>query len=210
MAKIQRGIFGGFSGTIGGMVFSSWKGRPVVKKLPVRSKKDPSPAQLEQRVKFTLLGNFFKPLVPVLNKAFEKSKLHMTGFNKAISDNKDIITGDYPDFRIDYTKVILCKEEVGRKDAVTVAAGADGKLIFTVGKNALYDMRTMSTLFFIAAYEEESERWIYKMDPVLSDDQTCELNLNPFQSKAVHTYAGIMPYVGKYTSSLYTGMVSIP
>jgi hypothetical protein len=66
-----------------------------------------------------------------------------------------------------------------------------------------------SALFFIAAYEEESLGWIYKMNPELSDDQTCELDLKPFRSKAVHTYAGIMPPVGRYSTSLYTGRITV-
>ena len=39
MATIQKGIFGGLRGKLGGLSFSSWNGIPVVKKLPVRSKK---------------------------------------------------------------------------------------------------------------------------------------------------------------------------
>jgi len=210
MGKIKSGLFGQLSGRVGNVIYSSWRGTQVVKKLPAPRQTGPSPAQLEQQTKFRLLMNFFTPLTPVLNKAFEKSNLRMTGLNKAVSNNKDRLTGRYPDIRIDYAEVILCKDILQKADVITVTAGSEGKLNFKVDKNVLYDMRGPSALFFIAAYEEELNRWIYKMNPVLSDDYTCELDLSPFHSKSVHTYAGIMPSYGRCTTSLYTGIITVP
>ena len=120
------------AGKLGGVVGSSWKGKQIVRKLPAPRKTESSPAQLRQQAKFSQLVNFLKPITPILNKAFEKSKLPMTAFNKALSNNQNAITGIYPDFKIDYTNVILCKGYIRNGDIVAVMTNAEGKLILSV------------------------------------------------------------------------------
>jgi Family of unknown function (DUF6266) len=209
MATLRKGLFGGFSGKLGGVVGSSWKGILVVKKLPAPRKTGPSPAQLEQQARFSQLVSFLRPVTPLLNKAFEKSNLNMSAFNKALSNNQNAVTGIYPDFKIDYSKVILCKGYIRNGDVIELVAGSEGKLILSVCKSSLYRIAAIWTLFFIAAYEQESGQWIYKMNPKLTDNQTYELDLSPFRSKSFHTYAGFMPATGASTISLYTGMITV-
>ena len=191
MATLRKGILGGFSGKVGGVVGSTWKGKQVLRSLPAPRKTGPSPAQLEQQARFTLLVSFIRPVTPILNKAFEKSNLNMSAFNKALSNNQDAVTGNYPDFKIDYTKVILCKGYIRNGDVIELVAGSEGKLILSVNKSSLYSITWIRTLFFIAAYEEESGRWIYKMNPKLTADQTYELDLSPFRSKSFHIFPAL-------------------
>jgi Family of unknown function (DUF6266) len=209
MATLRKGILGGFSGKVGGVVGSTWKGKQVLKSLPSPRKTGSSTAQLEQQAKFTQLVNFLKPITSILTKAFEKSNLPMTAFNKAMSNNQNAVTGIYPDFKIDYTKVILCKDFIRNGDVITVEANAEGKLILSVSKSSLFSVAAIWKLFFIAAYEEESGRWIYKMNPELAADQTYVLDLSQFHSKPFHTYAGFMAVHGASTISLYSGMITV-
>ena len=209
MATLKNGLFGQFSGKIGGVVGSSWKGKQVVKKLPGPRKTGPSPVQLKQQARFTQLIGFLKPITPILNKAFEKTKLQMTAFNKAFSNNKNAVTGIYPDFTIDYTNVILCKGSIRNPNVITVMVNSEGKMVLSVSKSSLYSIAAIWTLFFIAAYNEESRRWIYVMNPAPASDQTYELDLSLFRSKSFHTYAGFMPATGSSTISLYTGIITV-
>jgi hypothetical protein len=209
MATLRKGILGGFSGKVGGVVGSTWKGKQVVKGLPAPRKTGPSPAQLEQQARFGQLVSFLRPVTPLLNQAFEKSNLNMSAFNKALSNNQSAVTGIYPDFKIDYTKVILCKGYIRNGEVTKAVAGSEGKLILSVCKSSLYSIAAIWTLFFIAAYEEESGQWIYIMNPKSAGDQMYELDLSPFRSKSVHTYAGFMAATGSSTISLYTGMITV-
>jgi hypothetical protein len=209
MATLKDGLFGGFSGKVGGVVGSTWNGIQVVKKLPAPRKNGSSPAQLEQQAKFRLLVNFLKPITPILNKAFEKSKFPMTAFNKALSNNQNAITGIYPDYKMDYTNVILCKGYIRNGDVIKVMTNSEGKLILSLNKSSLYSIAAIWTLFFIAAYEEESGRWIYKMNTESTADQFYGLDLSPFRSKSFHIYSGFLPATGASTISLYSGMITI-
>lgn len=209
MAILKNGLFGGFSGKVGGVVGSSWKGKQIVKKLPGPRKTESSPAQLTQQTKFSKLVNFLKPVTPILNKAFEKSKLNMTAFNKAFSNNQNAITGIYPDYTIDYANVILCKGYIQNGDVVKVMINAEGKMVLSLNKSSLYSIPWIWTLFFIAAYEEETGRWIYKMNPELTADQSYELDLSQFRSKSFHIYSGFMPATGASTISLYNGVITV-
>jgi hypothetical protein len=181
----------------------------VLKTLPAQRKTGPSPAQLEQQAKFGQLVSFLRPITPLLNQAFEKLNLNMSAFNKAFSNNQDAFTGTYPDFKIDYTKVILCKGYIRDADVVQVAVNANGKLILLVSQNSLYSIAEIWKLFFIAAFEEESGRWIYTLNPKSSGDQKYELDLILFRSKSCHVYTGFMSTAGASTISLYTGMITI-
>ncbi|HZZ75596.1 MAG TPA: DUF6266 family protein, partial [Puia sp.] len=144
-----------------------------------------------------------------LNKAFENSKLNMTGFNKALSDNKNAVTGTYPDFKIDYPNVLLGKNLIRNLSTISVSVGSQGKLNFSLNKESLYRFKQIWTLLFIAAYEEVSQQWIYKINPEVSTNQSCELDVSAFRSGIVHTYAGFVPSSGSYTNSFYTGMISV-
>jgi hypothetical protein len=209
MATFRKGILGGFSGKVGDVVGSTWKGKQVIRKLPAPGKTGPSPAQLKQQARFGKLVGFLRPVTPLLNQAFEKSNLNMSAFNKALSNNQNAITGVYPDFKIDYTKVILCKGYIRNGEVIEVVAGSEGKLILSVCKSSLYSIVAIWRLFFIAAYEEESGRWIYTMNPKSAGDQRYALDLSAFRSKSVHTYAGFMAATGSSSISLYTGMVTV-
>jgi len=209
MATLKNGLFGQFSGRIGGVVGTSWKGKQVVKKLPARRKTGPTPAQLQQQAKFSLLMGFLKPIKSILEKAFEKTKLPMTALNKAMSDNQNAVTGIYPDFKMDYANVTLCKGAIRNPDVLKVAASSEGKLILSINRSSLYSVAAIWTLFYIAAYEEESRRWVYVINPEPADDKTYELDLSRFRSKSFHTYVGFMPATGNSTISLYTGMITV-
>ncbi len=191
------------------MVGSSCKGKHVVKKLLARRKTEPTQAQLQQQAKFSLLMVFLKPVKLILNQAFEKTKLPMTAFNKAFSNNQNAITGIYPDYKIDYANVSLCKGAIRNPDVIIVEANSDGKLILSVSRSSLYSIAAIWTLFFIAAYEVESKRWIYVMNPPLTDHQTYEIDLSLYRSKSFHVYTGFMPATGASTISLYTGMITV-
>lgn len=62
MGKLQKGILGGFSGTVGTVVGSNWRGKDIIRSRPKSSGKAPTEAQLLQRLKFKLVIGFVTPL----------------------------------------------------------------------------------------------------------------------------------------------------
>lgn len=70
MATIKQGILGGFSGRVGTIVGTSWKGIAVMKSLPLSVANPKTAGQVGQRTKFSsvvalasvILSSIIKPL----------------------------------------------------------------------------------------------------------------------------------------------------
>lgn len=88
MGIIKQGILGGFSGKVGGVVGSSWKGIAVMKAKPLSVANPKTAAQTTQRNAFAFMVAFAKKIlastIKPLNDKFVQGK---SGFNAFISRN---------------------------------------------------------------------------------------------------------------------------
>ena len=62
MGTIKKGILGGFSGKVGTVVGSSWKGISYMRSLPLKVRNPRTLRQLDQRSKFAIALGYLKPL----------------------------------------------------------------------------------------------------------------------------------------------------
>ena len=112
MGTIKKGILGDFSGKVGNVVGATWNGIGYMRSLPTKVRNPRTPGQLEQRMKFSMIGSLMKNLAPVLQIGYKNaaSGKGRSTFSMAMSDNlKGAITGEYPDLTIDYPNVRLAK-----------------------------------------------------------------------------------------------------
>lgn len=111
MAKYKKGINGPISGKVGAVVGSKWRSIHYLRSLPKPSNKGPSPAQIIHRAKFAMVITFLRPITDVLNLGFSDSnQSKLTGYNLAVrSVFADAVTGQYPDFKIDYPNFKISK-----------------------------------------------------------------------------------------------------
>ena len=108
MDTVSKNIFGEISGKVGKFVYSSWKGKPYVRSLPEHVSNPKTQGQLEQRAKFKTMIRFLQPLTLFLRVGFYKKTSTMSPFNSAMSYNyKNALAGSYPDYSIDYSKVLV-------------------------------------------------------------------------------------------------------
>ena len=210
MAIYKNAILGEFSGTIGAVVGSSWKGIPVIRSKPIRKKTGTSVLQDQQRAKFLLMSRFLHPLTDLLNQTFQKSAVGMSCFNKAFSENKGAITGDYPVIRIDYPKIILSKGRLPLGEPPTISSPESGKLLLTWKTgDGISELLTAGGVF-IAAYNEEFNRWILGQDDIREGNNSFMLDLTPFMGKQVQTYVGFISRNGqKIAQSRWMGAVDV-
>jgi len=108
MAKLVEGVLGGFRGKVGTVVGNIWKGIATMR-VHVKSISNPqTAAQLEQRAKFSVMIQFLKPLTDFVRTTFKHFAIKQTSFNAAMSYNvTHAITGVYPVYEIDYSKVLV-------------------------------------------------------------------------------------------------------
>lgn len=105
MAILKQGILGGFSGKVGPVVGFTWRGKQVIRAKATSVRNPRTPAQLEQRAKFTLVGRFVRANTPYLRVGFAGSG-GISPVNAAMSRTiREAVTGAYPNFTLDWGKV---------------------------------------------------------------------------------------------------------
>ncbi|MEH3113525.1 DUF6266 family protein [Pedobacter terrae] len=111
MATYSKGANGAFSGKVGSVIGSNWRSVDYLRGLPKKSSKTSTEAQLAQRTKFTLAAQYLSPIKDILNIGFKDKQLNkITGYNAAVKIFlNQAVTGNYPDFEIDFSKVVISK-----------------------------------------------------------------------------------------------------
>ncbi len=212
MGKFEKGYLGGFSGKVGTAVGSTWKSFNVLRSNPPSKRKGkPTDLQLQRQAKFTVITNFLLPLTDLLNQTYAKSAAaRMSGFNKAFSVNNEAVTGVFPDFLVDYPKILLSKGSLPNVSNPTAASTVAGKLAFSWIDNSNINSALSSDLAFVAAYNEELKHWVFLQKAAARNAAGVILDVTPFSGKPVQTYIGVMSADRKkVAASLYTGMVNI-
>ncbi len=110
MATYNQGILGAFSGKVGTVIGTTWKGRHIMKARATSYHNANTPLQLAQRMRFSLMMQFLKNVKPQIDLGFAPSSQSMSPFNVAMRDNlNEAVTGSYPDIEIDFSKISLSR-----------------------------------------------------------------------------------------------------
>jgi hypothetical protein len=114
MARYKNGINGAFSGKVGTVVGSSWRGIDLMRSLPEPSKKAPTEKQLNQRFVFAMVNSWLKPLRALIWIGYQIFTGNKTPMNGCVSYHmKHAVDGDSPiEYVINFAKVILSRGEL--------------------------------------------------------------------------------------------------
>jgi len=105
MGKLNMGILGGFSGTVGTVVGSTNKrGEDIIRVKSKKQRTTSSPGQINQRSKFSLVTGFLLPISNLLKIGFKGAAGNlMSPYNYACRAALiDAVTGTAPDYALDY------------------------------------------------------------------------------------------------------------
>jgi len=187
MAKLSsNSIFGNVSGSIGEVVFSSWKGIPYVRAKAVSVKNPKSDAQLDQRIKFTAIIIFLKALTVFLRVGFKNDKIPMSPFNAAMSYNLlNALTGSYPDYELDYSKVRVSQGYLPGVLNPEVKSTSSGDILFTWEDNSfetdsraddsvllvVYNSIKQQAVFTVDGYPRYSRRQVISLPEIFEGDE---------------------------------------
>jgi hypothetical protein len=213
MGKFSKGIFGNFSGKIGQVVGSSWRGTDYLKSLPrINKNRQPSPAQLEQQAKFAMVTAFLGPIREVLNIGFRNAPSAATTYNHALADNiKFAITGVFPSLALDYSLLQLSRGVMPGGTNSTVTALPGGALQFTWGDNTGKGKALATDLVVALVYSPELNDSEYSIGAATRADQSLTFVLPAdFSGKVVETWILWAASNGKeVTATNYTGAVTV-
>lgn len=218
MARIHKGILGGFSGTVGNVVGGNWKGIDYMRSQTTKHNYKPTQAQLEQQAKFALMGGFLQTMSGLLMESFRNYAVKMTGFNNAFSYNiKNGISGVYPAFEIDYTKVLVSRGDLPNSTAPVVTAEADSVVKFTWTDGSGNSSAAGSAhsahptdMSILVVYCKELNRTLYVFGGAARSAETDSIAVLLFAGKKVQTWMGFVSADGsKSSNSIYTGEITV-
>ena len=191
MATIKKGILGGFSGTVGTVVGSTWRGMDVIRSKPKASGSNPTALQLLQRQKFAMAIRFQNSLRTMQSRLYGENSGVKSRVNLASSYLlREVITVQNGEAALMMEKVIVTKGSLTGFQNLVVTSAAAQTLNFSWMDNSNQVMAKATDLFCTAVYEEESGEFAIKEGPELRDAGTASAVLpEVWTGKTVHVYA---------------------
>lgn len=119
-------IFGTLSGKIGTVVVYERNGKQIVRSNP--EQRDPkTPAQLAQRMKFSLVNKGLSPLNNVIKIGFKNSEKN---YRKLVGEAyHNAIVGEYPSFSLDYSKIQVAEGDLQLPDNIKMSYEEDSNIV---------------------------------------------------------------------------------
>lgn len=192
MATILNGILGGFSGTVGTVIGASWNGIEYMRSRASHITQPNTPAQLEQRARFGLAGKFLRPLIPFLRVSYKELAVKKSAYNAAMAHTlENAVSGLYPDFAIDYTKVLVSQGNLlGVENAAAVSTTAN-TIDFSWDDNSSDFGGEATDKVVLVAYSPMLKKFATAIGPGtrLTESQTMTLP-TIFTGQQVQTYIG--------------------
>ncbi|MEP7109656.1 MAG: DUF6266 family protein [Ferruginibacter sp.] len=211
MGTYIKGVLGGFQGTIGTVVGSTWKGIDYMKSRSRNSSKARSQKQLVQQAKFSLLINFVSTISKLLLVGFKDSAIKMTGINSAFAYNYDnAITGSYPAFSLDYSKVLVSKGQLHNAGNPVATAVGNGSVKIDWIDNSGIAMANATDKSMIVVYCRDLNQAVYTIAGADRSTATDTINAGNFTGKTVETWvAFISADEADVATSIYTGQLTV-
>ncbi len=212
MGKYKKGILGAFSGKIGTVVGSSWKGIEYMRSLPRPSTKAATDQQMIQRAKFALVSAFFRSASALINMGYQSLAQGKSGYNVATSDFiADAIIGTYPDFEIDYSKVLFSKGTLTGAYGVN-AVSESGSVKVNWDDNSNSGTAKASDQIVILVYNPDKGQFVYDINTGALRSAAEDTLLMPveFLGDTVEVWVAFMtPDKKIFSTSMYVGQVLI-
>ena len=168
---LGNSIFGLVSGRVGNFVYSIKNGKQYVQAIPEHTSKPKTQGQLEQTAKFKTIINFLKPLTPFLRVGFYKKKSILSPSNAAMSYNyKNALAGSYPDYYIDYSKVLVSQGPLPGALNPEVRLTPEGEIEFTWENNSIANEAMSDDKVLLVAYNSDKQEVVSIMGGNLRSD----------------------------------------
>ncbi len=192
MSVLNNGILGGFAGKTGGVIGSTWKGKQVMRSLPaIKKNRKPSPAQADQREKFTRIVTLLAGLSQLFRTTFKRYSNSVSGLNAAVAHNIRLaIAGDTSPFSIDITQLQFSSgnSSMPNVGSVLAAAEANQQITFIWTKNPGVGRALNSDKLTVVVFCEAEKQFIYYQDIATRGDEMATVDVSVFPNQSVHCW----------------------
>ena len=211
MGKIKQGILGGFSGKVGSVVGGSWKGINYMRGKATSIKNPQTLQQMKQRNKFALALSVLQPITAFVRVGFKRYAHRKSEFNAAMSYTvKNAIVGTYPDYEIDYSKLLVARGTLTGANSAT-ATPQMGKIRIAWGDNSGIGEAQPTDKSLAVAINPAKGEAAYLTDGAQRSVGSEDLIVSPFWSgDEVEVYLAFISENGKdVATSAYCGSVTV-
>ncbi|WP_339884661.1 DUF6266 family protein [Polaribacter vadi] len=191
MATMKQGILGGFSGKVGTVVGSTWRGKNVLRSAPKKSTKPASAAQQRQRDKFAGVLQFLTPLKEILTETFGSNRGSKSPFNNAMSYHmKEAVKQTAVSFTLEYSKVLIGKGGLCGVENPVVQMLPTHSLQISWDDNSTQGLAYPTDTFLIVAYAPSLQSFKYAMGDSFRETGQGVLSFQEsFYGETVHLWA---------------------
>lgn len=219
MATYKQGVHGDFSGRVGNIVGSSWKGRSVMKIRPAKVNNPRTPAQQANRGRFSLMGRFLSTQSRLIRIGWNAVAQNTTAFNEAMRYNlSEAIDGEHPDLFIDFSKVKLSHGQLPVPANLQVTAASSQSLNLVWENNSNQPLSNGSDLLMVGLYDQLSGEG-YTLTGSFTRQQEAALIILPdnWKNRTVEVFVFLVSTLGigslksaeHISSTVYAGSVSL-
>jgi hypothetical protein len=212
MATYEKGANGIFSGKVGSVVGSSWKGIHYIKGLSNNIENYvPSEAQQGQRNKINVAGNFMKSLKLLVKLGFDNDVPNRAPYNTAIAYvMKNALDSTTNPYSIRYSKVLITRGEYPGADNIAATPGTSGQILFSWTDTTGLGQAKANDKVVVAAYSPILNQFIFNSNAAIRSAGTVTLSADAFKGQTVETYIAFMKTDGSDISSgVHSGQVTV-
>lgn len=209
MGKLIQGILGGVSGKVGTVIGSVRNGKAYVRGLNLSNKDPKTKRQLAQRLKFKIGMQLVSAATDVIKVGFRNYAVGRYAINSAMSYNlKAALTGSYPSFGIDPSKVMFSRGKLLEAEGCT-ASVASNKVNFTWTDNSAEEDADMSDFAMLIVYNFSKRKVADSLEEASRMDGKASLKIPASWSKdKLSCYIAFASVENdKVSDSLYIGDV---
>lgn len=173
MGKIGRGILGGVSGKLANIVGARWKGIDYIRAKPQSVANPRTQLQVNQRTKFALVLRFLQPNLNFVKIGYKNFAVKKSQFNSAMSFIlNNAITGNYPDYLIDYTVALLSRGNLATALNPQFAVSIPGQVKFTWEDNSTNGNAQATDKAMVVVYNPAKGESVYITEGATRADLT--------------------------------------
>lgn len=212
MGTYNKGILGPFSGKVGTVVGTSWRGKDIMRSLPKKTNRTATEIQQLQRDKFTFVSEFLTPMSPVLTKYFGSGSGEQTRRNQAMSYHmKEAVSYTEPDFEILYNKVQISKGDLLGVQNATVASPTVSEVVFNWEDNSGQGSAKTTDRLIVVLYAPESGLYHLLLDAATRNERNVTLTLPDYLSgQVLQSWITFASADDKsYATSIYMGEAGV-
>lgn len=211
MGKISQGILGGFSGKVGNVIGGNWKGIDYMRVKPASVANPQTAGQMDQRSKFSAVIGFLQPISEFIKIGFKGYAIKMTAFNSAMSYNvKNALTGDYPDYEMDYANALVSRGSLAPALNATAASANVGEVTFSWDDNSTEGNANATDKAMLLVLNPAKKEAVFVTDGAVrtAEEQLLTVPAN-YSGDDVECFIAFIALDGTVSNSKYVGSVSV-